>query len=571
MVSAIEGFFSRYRRKLWFSLVLTMLLFLFYLLVMRPVFETNDDVNVALFVNRGRPIQDAFWLFPNWLLGCLCSALYRITNMLPWYGLMQYAGLFFAFTGIFWGIHQLFRSGAAWFLSLVLLNFFAADACTSMQFTKTAGICAAGGLFVIVCSIWREKIHIPALAAGMLITAYGFMYRHLEADIMFALWAVFGVFLLLRLRKDAENDMLRRGLRYVVVFGLSFALCMACRMVDRMAYSSNPQSKEYEQINDARSQLTDYGFPKYEENKALFDELGISYTAYKLFSKWNFYDPDVFTLDKIKKLGEAQKKKEFNMELVQGFLDAYPYKWFQNPMFYCFLVLLVIALLFGRRGWQRYALIVLLLLALAALFLYLFKEGRFNLERTESPVWLCACLILAAAISPKRFNMPARYTLMMILILLALNQDQWRSQWRHNTKGKEQKSAVSRNFIAKISSDKDHVYIPKVGLYALAPAYGPLSLMPLDAGSNMAPLGGWPSGSPAYQAVLQKYGMTNPYRDCINNEKVYLIDNDISTTINYIHEYYDSTARAEEAGMFDEDNMMYRIVSDGGEKAGIEE
>lgn len=569
-MNAIGQFLGRNRKKLWFSVLVTMILFLFYLLIMRPVFETNDDLNVALFVNRGRPVQDAHWLFPNWILGTVCAALYRLTNMVPWYGLMQYAGLFAAFAGIFWGIHQLLRTGAAFFLSVVILNFFAADACISMQFTKTAGICAAGGLFLIVCAIWREKIRIPALIAGLLITAYGFMYRHLEADIMFALWAVFGLFLLIRLGKDVRDGMLRRALRYVVVFALTFALCMACRMVDRMAYSSSPQSKEYEQINDARSQLTDYGFPKYEENRELFDELGISYTAYKLFSRWNFYDPDVFPLEKILELNKAQKRKEFNLELIRSFLDEYPYKWFQNPMFYCFLILLVIALLYGRRGWERYALIVFLLLALVLLFLYLFKEGRFNLERTESPVWLCACLILAAVISPERFNMPGRYCLMMILIVLALNQDQWRGQWRHNTKEKALKSEQSQNFIAGVSSDTEHLYLTKVGLYALAPAYGPLSLVPLDVGSNMAPLGGWPSGSPCYQAVLEQYGMTNPYRDCINNDKVYLIDNDISTTINYIHEYYDSTARAEEVGQFDEDNKMYRIVSEGGTAAGIE-
>ena len=166
--------------------------------------------------------------------------------------------------------------------------------------------------------------------------------------------------------------------------------------------------------------------------------------------------------------------------------------------------------------------------------------------------------------------MPGRYCLMMILIVLALNQDQWRGQWRHNTKEKALKSEQSQNFIAGVSSDTEHLYLTKVGLYALAPAYGPLSLVPLDVGSNMAPLGGWPSGSPCYQAVLEQYGMTNPYRDCINNDKVYLIDNDISTTINYIHEYYDSTARAEEVGQFDEDNKMYRIVSEGGTAAGIE-
>lgn len=565
----LESIIIRNRKKLWFCVLATLVLFLLYLLLMRPVFDTNDDLNVALFVNRGRLIQDTHWLFPNWILGCICAALYRLTNMIPWYGLMQYFGLFCAFAGILWGLQQIFRGGAAFFLSLVLMNYFAVDACVSMQFTKTAGICAAGGLFLVVCAIWREKIHYPALIAGMLITMYGFMYRHMEADIMFFLWAVFGVFLLLTLEGESTQERLKRALRYVGVFALTFALCLGCRMVDRMSYAANDESKEYEAINDARSRLTDYGFPSYKENKELFDELGISYTAYKLFSKWNFYDPDVFTLEKIEALHEAQKTKSYNLELIRDFFDKYPYKWFENPMFYCFLVVLVISILHGRRGWKRYAVTALLILALLVIFLYMFKEGRFNLERTENPIWLCASLVLIGLISPERFNMPKRYALMMVLILLAVNQNQWRVSWRHNTRDKAQKMTESQNLAAKVGADTEHLYLSKAGLYALSPAYGPLSLVPVEVGGNMAVLGGWPSGSPAYVATLEKYGVTNPYRDCMNNDKVYLIDDDINITLNYIHEYYDSTARAEEVGMFDEKNMMYRIVSDGGTAAGI--
>ena len=65
-----------------------------------------------------------------------------------------------------------------------------------------------------------------------------------------------------------------------------------------------------------------------------------------------------------------------------------------------------------------------------------------------------------------------------------------------------------------------------------------------------------------YAATLKKYDVTNPYRDCIDNEKVYIIDNDINLTINYIREYYDMKATAVDAGMFDDENRMYRIVTE---------
>ncbi len=558
----IRAWADRNRGKLWFCLALNILMLLVYLALMRPEFDSNDDLNIALFVNLGRPVQDAHWLFSNWILGSVCAFLYRITNMIPWYGLMQYAGLLAAFTAVTWVIQRMFRSGAAILLSMVTLNFFAADAYITVQFTKTAGICAAAGLFLVVFAVIQEKVRILPLIFGILITAYGFMYRHLEADMMFALWAVFGLYLLLRLRCDVQDHLLRRAVRYIGLFALTLGVCVGCRLVDRYEYHIAPDAAAYEKINDARSALTDYGFPKFEENTELFESLGITYNAYKLFSKWNFYDPDVFTLDKMEKLIAVQNRKKVSLSTLKDFLDVYPAKWFENPMFYCFLALLIIVLIHGRREWRTWVEVILLILALGALFYYMYLQGRFNLQRVDDPIWLCASLILLYLIQPERFNLPVRYAWTFVLVILVLNQNTWRETWRHNTRKKAEKMAVSANFSAGVSRDTEHLYLTKAGLYAVSPGYGPLSLVPVGVASNMAVLGGWPAGSVPYNATLKNYGMTNPYRDCVNNEKVYLIDNDINLTLNYIREYYDMDAQAVEVGKFDEDNVMYQIVSE---------
>ena len=557
----IREWTDRNRKKFWFCLLLNVLLLFVYLLIMRPAFDSNDDLNIALFVNLGRPVQDAHWLFPSWILGEICAFLYRITNMVPWYGLMQYAGMLCAFTAATWVIQRTFKSGAAILLSMIVLNFFAADAYITMQFTKTAGVCSAAGVFLVAWVIMQEKVQILPLTAGILITAYGFMYRHLEADMMFALWGVFGLYLLLRLGEDAPDEKLKRAVRYIGLFALTVGVCAGCRLADRAAYRQSPDAAYYEKINDARSALTDYGFPKYEDNVDLFESLDISYNAYKLFSKWNFYDPDVFTLEKMEKLIAAQNRRKASMETLKDFLDVYPAKWFENPMFYCFLVLLVIALIHGRKEWKMWVFLALLVLVLGVLFYYMYLQGRFNLQRVDNPIWLCCSLILLYLISPRSFNLPVRYAWTFVLVILALNQNTWSENWRHNTRKQEQKRIEAANFIAGVSNDTEHLYLTKAGLYAVSAGYGPLSLVPVGAASNMAVLGGWPAGSIPYKASLEKYGVTNPYRDCINNDQVYLIDNDINLTLNYIREYYDMDAQAQEVRSFDGENMMYRIVS----------
>ena len=299
----------------------------------------------------------------------------------------------------------------------------------------------------------------------------------------------------------------------------------------------------------------------YEENKELYDSLKITRNAWQLFSGWNFYDPEVFPLDAQKKILDAQKHKELNMELVRGFFDKYPYKWFENPMFYCFLVMAALVIVFGKRKWQVFVTVVMELAAITAVFFIMYWNGRYNLERVDSPIWLCACLIFAFFLDRDRFVVDGRCAAVLILVVLALNQNTWSKSWRHNTKKKENKMTRDANLVAQTSRDSEHLYLSKVGLYTLSTAYSPLSLVPIGAGANTCALGGWPAGSPSYTAVLKQYGVENPYRDSINNDKVYWIDNHIDWTISYLHEYYDDQVQAKQIGTFDEKYAMYQLVS----------
>lgn len=56
---------------------------------------------------------------------------------------------------------------------------------------------------------------------------------------------------------------------------------------------------------------------------------------------------------------------------------------------------------------------------------------------------------------------------------------------------------------------------------------------------------GWVVRHPQVVEVLADYGLENPYRDAVNNDKVYVIPNDIELTMEYINHYYNENARAE--------------------------
>ena len=115
-----------------------------------------------------------------------------------------------------------------------------------------------------------------------------------------------------------------------------------------------------------------------------------------------------------------------------------------------------------------------------------------------------------------------------------------------------------RDTIEQVGSDKDHLYLTKVGTLSFSKAYGVMDPLPYKIADNIYPLGGWGSATPAYTRVLKNYGVDNPFRDMIGNENIYLADNDIDVTLAYLRKWYKSDAEAEQVKTVN-GQKIYRI------------
>ena len=96
--------------------------------------------------------------------------------------------------------------------------------------------------------------------------------------------------------------------------------------------------KEYQEFNQFRSRLLDYGFPDYDSNQEIYEELGISRDAYELYRSWNFNDTEKFNTDVMKKLVDLKQKRPLTGKTVTAFLKRYPSDLLKMPMFYVFAV-----------------------------------------------------------------------------------------------------------------------------------------------------------------------------------------------------------------------------------------
>ena len=77
--------------------------------------------------------------------------------------------------------------------------------------------------------------------------------------------------------------------------------------------------------------------------------------------------------------------------------------------------------------------------------------------------------------------------------------------------------------------------------YGLRSRFGPYAKGYCD---RIVLLGGFDCLHPTIMENLARYGVENPFRDCVGNDRVYLIEDDIELTLRYLREHYDPHAKA---------------------------
>mgnify|MGYP001116804276 CR=1 FL=1 len=149
---------DRKRKSPWFALGVNLMAMLAMTLVMRPSFETNDDIVFAEFGSGLRGVKTPRLVFQNYILGLVYRLLYQVTGRLPWYTIVQYAVLVAAFSAVTYVFMNRLKGYWGLYLSFILLWVFGYESYIHIQFTKTAGIAAAAAVLLLFHVITSEKI-----------------------------------------------------------------------------------------------------------------------------------------------------------------------------------------------------------------------------------------------------------------------------------------------------------------------------------------------------------------------------------------------------------------------------
>ena len=558
---------DRKRKSPWFALGVNLMAMLAMTLIMRPSFETNDDIVFAEFGSGLRGVKTPRLVFQNYILGLVYRILYQITGRLPWYTIVQYAVLVAAFSAVTYVFMNRLKGYWGLYLSFIFLWVFGYESYIHIQFTKTAGIAAASAVLLLFHVVTSEKLCVWEAAAGILLGLTGFMYREDQFFASSALMAGIGIYFVLTLKKCFPKKEWKRFGLCAGTFGLLILSVFAADGTDSLMYR-DPQWQEYQKFNNLRSELLDYGFPDYESNKALYQDLGISREAYELYRTWNFNDPDKFTTEVMEKLAEQKPEKRLSGKVLHSFVKRFPGDMLQQKAFWIVLLLFVLWLIFGKKGYAAWIGIAGELLMLGGLNFYLYFQGRYLVNRVDVGLWFSVCLTMAwilgdtvkerekikelsngkeaassvLVISPEKFS--GRRGLVLCTAALLISQSFWYDDWRITTREIPKARVSQRAVLETIGTDKEHVYLAKSGTVSEIVCYGPFDPMPENLLDNLYWFSGWECRTPGIVKEMQEHGITNPYKDMIGNKKVYLIDDNIQLTLDYIRQNYDQNAEA---------------------------
>lgn len=530
-------------RKISVALISNLLILGAMAAFMRPSFETNDDIVFAELGSGLRGVKDAHLVFQNYGLGMIYRLLYGVTGRLPWYTIVQYMILFAAFTVVTYVLMSRLGEISGLCLFVILACGFGYEGYIHLQFTKTAGIAAAAAVFLLLYLLEQEKYSWWGIAGGILLAVIAYMYREDQFWASCGLMAGAGLLFLFDLRKYRNKKLRRLGI-CVLTFGVLLLSVFGVDRWDSSKYRS-AEWKEYQEFNQLRSELLDYGFPDYDSNQEIYEELGISREAYELYKSWNFNDTEKFDTEVMKKLVDLKQKRPLTIRTVTAFLRRFPSDLLRMPMFYFFAVFAVLWLLCGKKDVCSVISVLAECLLLVAVYFYLYYQGRYMVNRVDVGLWFSACLVMLWIFSSGEVRyMNTKVSVLLCMICVALGQFMMYTDWRLATSSIPEARVSQRAVLETIGTDKEHTYLAKSGMLSEIVCYGSFDRMPENLLDNVYWFGGWECRTPGYTRAMEVHGIINPYRDVVNNENIYLVDDNIDLTLKYIRQYYAENAEA---------------------------
>ena len=564
--SGVWGIYFRHR-TFWWSVGISLLFACFFWMICTPTYETNDDATMAGMVYGMNGEYEPHMVFINILVGTLIKLCIQWLPGVPWYPLFQVAILFCSLVAL---VYVMLKKGrtpmTTMFFLVVLFFFFGFQFCGLIQFSKTSGMAVTAGFLLLFYAV-EERARWTHYALACCLIFAGSLYRFMVFEMLLLMF--FGVGLLLLIRYCRAREF-KAVLRLCLPCALVIALCFAAKVVDYHAYESDPQWKEYVEFNDLRSQLLDYGFPDYKENKELYESVGMSENDVLTFMSWDFADPDRFNIEVMQKLVDAKPARTISPGMVYHYVVELLFSLTQYQYFLGTAMAVIFCLLSYQRGDRGKALLLCYeILAFLGIQFYLFYKGRYLQNRIDVCLFLALFAVSFCLCQGEREVLPDKRNVALFLVGVVLASTGGTHIRLESIARDQEVASVEYDPYPLFSSDPERLYCISVASFP-ADLGDIWQVDPLGYQKNTVSMGGWRCHSRSIEYVWDQYGVENPYRDMVDNPDIYLVCNTpIQIQERYIQDHYAANARAYNTKILETGHYCYKFAT-GNPEPGIE-
>lgn len=522
------------------AFAINILFLLIYLYCFVPIQESNDDLAMSFLVEGAYGTHSEYMIFENILWGKFLVGMNKLIPTVKWYNVMSYVMIFTAFTEMSYAFLRMHGRKIGLAISAILLLFAGHHTYIMFQFSRVTAIGTIGGMMMLFYALDHAKEKIEqriCVIAGGLLTIWASMMRFEMFALCVALvggaLALYRLYVILR---EKSEDMKKQILTYLAVFGTVGAISIGLYVVNYVAYQSDQTWSEYTEYNKLRADLWDKGFPDYGQNEALYQSLGITYSDFIYYLNWEM-DEEVLSLDTLRTLVAAKTPREHSMS---HFLSMFPKDFVPLTVFILFLVVGFVAMATNKRNIFFVVFEFGAVMAAELLFYYM---DRYGFPRVDSGMWIAATVVVLYGMAGDFDGIKGhagRWALAAVGAACVLNTA-WLQDFNHIQLGKV---GSTRAAFQEITADKDHLYVMLTTAPSVFYAYNFWEPCGVGDLSNVYNTFGWEYNVGVKHDILESYGVTNVYRDCIDNENVYFIGGSNSVLLEqYIRENYNSEAK----------------------------
>lgn len=531
---------NRFKSILINAVILTALL-----LCTHTVYETNDDHTIAKMLVAGY----AHVGFVNYYL---CRFLAVIQNMLPGVNVFVYAQIVsscIAFAAILRIIMDRTSDRLLQIAAIALIAVFSIDHYVSIQFTKTSALLITAGFILIVNSAISKGSRIDYLEAVILIVlGSAFRWNTLLPSLGF-LCAFVGVYIVVTLIEGIKEKNVKEkiaALRPLMYCGIVVIIAVGCAYgFDKASSAANTSTEQLRiarEYRSLRARITDFPTDDlYYMYKEECDEINVDANDIQLIHKWLFdYDgaASVENLRVLSRLGKeasaerltaAECIKKTGRGIIRSFRQMDYTGWH-------LALLILISLLIVSAAEPKNWLYILGFGCLALceyLVLYYMQRPLYRTLYIADIGAISWLLYVMAATCKKSKLLPRIMAVILIAACcLAVPSEAKKLENRHNKFVNKTRPVELDEYF---EAHSDSVFVCEVNGWNNAATYATPLRVSTNLNENEVSTGGWSTLSPYQMERLASFGMTNPVKDLINNEKAYYVGN---ARLDELKQYY---------------------------------